>query len=68
MRELAQRVRRAQRATWFPLPGLAAVTFAAIPVYRYGHYAKVCATVGSVPPVGRTRTIYTTAGFVYPAA
>ena len=35
-RELAQRVRRAQRATWFPLLVFAAVTFASIRVYRYG--------------------------------
>ena len=33
-RELAQRVHRAQRATWFPLLVLAAVTFASIPVLR----------------------------------
>jgi hypothetical protein len=35
-RELAQRVRRAQRAPWFPLLVFAAVAFASIPVYRYG--------------------------------
>src|SRR6266702_799301 len=35
-RELAQRVRRAQRATWFPLLVFAAANFAAIPVSRYG--------------------------------
>ena len=34
-RELAQRVRKEQRATWFPLLVFAAVTFAAIPVLRF---------------------------------
>jgi hypothetical protein len=43
-RELAQRVRKAQRATWFPLLVLAAATFASIPVYRYGgtHHFGTC--------------------------
>ena len=40
-RELAQRVRKEQRATWFPLLVLAAVTFAAIPVHRYGGHHLV---------------------------
>jgi predicted small integral membrane protein len=41
-RQLARRVRRDQRATWFPLLVLSAVTFAAVPVYGYGHYALTC--------------------------
>jgi hypothetical protein len=61
-RDLAQRVRRAQRATWFPLLVFAAATFAAIPVFRYGsHHPETCATV----PGGRICTIYSTASFVY---
>src|SRR6266487_2983633 len=61
-RELAQRVRRAQRATWFPLLVFAAATFAAIPVFRYGgHHPETCAAV----PGGRICTIYSTASFVY---
>ena len=36
-RELARKVRKTQRATWFPLLVLAAVTFAAIP-FRYSPY------------------------------
>jgi hypothetical protein len=36
-RDLARRVRVAQRVTWLPLLVLAVVTFGAIPVYRYGH-------------------------------
>ena len=35
-RELARRVRLAQRVTWLPLLVLALVTFGAIPAYRYG--------------------------------
>jgi hypothetical protein len=47
-RELAQRVRKAQRATWFPLLVLAAVTFASILVYRYGgiHHFGTCVVTG----------------------
>jgi hypothetical protein len=61
-RELAEGVRQAQRATWFPLLVFAAVTFAAIPVYRYGHYALTCR--GAAPLV-RICRIYSSAGFVY---
>jgi hypothetical protein len=60
-RELARGVRRAQRATWFPLLVFAAVTLAAIPVYRYGHFAKTCRGV----PAGRVCSIYSSTGFVY---
>jgi hypothetical protein len=61
-RELAQRVRKAQRATWFPLLVFAAVTFASIPVYRYGgHHPATCVAV----PGGRICTIYSNATFVY---
>src|SRR5215469_8997183 len=42
-RELTRQVRRTQRATWFPLLVLAAVTFAAIP-FRYSpHRLGTCA-------------------------
>jgi len=42
-RELTRQVRRTQRATWFPLLVLAAVTFAAIP-FRYSpHRLGACA-------------------------
>jgi hypothetical protein len=61
-RELAQRVHRAQRATWFPLLVLAAVTFASIPVVRYGHYVLTCRAVA---PAGRVCIVHTTAAFVY---
>jgi hypothetical protein len=41
--QLARRVRRAQRTTWFPLLVLAMVTFASIPAYRYGgHHPRAC--------------------------
>jgi hypothetical protein len=60
-RDLAQGVHRAQRATWFPLLVLAAVTFASIPA-RYGHNTLTCK---AVPPAGRVCTVYSTAAFVY---
>jgi hypothetical protein len=66
-RELAQRVRKAQRATWFPLLVFAAVTFASIPVYRYGgHHPWTCVAVpGPQGAQGRVCTIYSNARFVY---
>lgn len=67
--DLAQGVRRAQRATWYPLLVLAAVTFAAIPVERYGHYAATCRAVPAAGPAARACTAYSTAAIVYwPAA
>jgi hypothetical protein len=67
-RELAERVRRAQRATWFPLLVFAAVTFASIPVYRYGgiyHFGKCVVTGAGL----RACAIYPNGEFVYwPAA
>jgi hypothetical protein len=61
-RELAQRVRKAQRATWFPLLVFAALTFAAIPVRRYsGHHLGPCLAVSS----GRICRVYSDADFVY---
>jgi hypothetical protein len=61
-RELAQRVRKEQRATWFPLLVFAAVTFASIPVLRYGgHHLGPCRAV----PGGRICKVYSTAEFVY---
>ena len=58
-RELAQRVRKDQRATWFPLLVFAALTFAAIPVRRYsGHHLDCLA-------VPRVCTVYSDAEFVY---
>lgn len=61
-RELAQRVRKAQRATWFPLLVLALVTFAAIPVLRFGaRHAGTCSAV----PGGKICTIYSDQQFIY---
>jgi hypothetical protein len=67
-RELAQRARRAQRATWFPLLVFAAVTFAATPVYRYGGYQSTCVAVPGPGPLGapgRVCLVYSNAQFVY---
>ena len=60
-RELTRQVRRTQRATWFPLLALAAVTFAAIP-FRYSHHRLgTCAATGSA----RVCTAYPPALLVY---
>ena len=58
-RELAQRVRKDQRATWFPLLVFAVLIFASIPVRRYsGHHLDCLA-------VPRVCTVYSDAEFVY---
>jgi hypothetical protein len=36
---LARQVRHAQRGAWFPLLAFAVITFGAVPVYRYSHFA-----------------------------
>ena len=60
-RELTRQVRRTQRATWFPLLVLAAVTFAAIP-FRYSpHRLGTCAATG----LARVCTAYPPALLVY---
>jgi hypothetical protein len=60
-RELTRQVRRTQRATWFPLLVLAAVTFAAIP-FRYSpHRLGTCAATGAA----RVCTAYPPALLVY---
>src|SRR5262249_20606523 len=67
-RELALRVRKAQRATWFPLLVFAAVTLASIPVYRYGGHHLICVAVPGDGPhgaPGRVCTVYSNARFVY---
>jgi hypothetical protein len=60
-RELARQVRRTQRATWFPLLVLAAVTFAAIPFGYSPHRLGTCAATGSA----RVCTAYPPALLVY---
>jgi hypothetical protein len=64
-RELAHRVRQAQRATWFPLSVLALVTFAAVPIDRYGAYATTCKAVPTAGLGGEACTTYSTASLVY---
>jgi hypothetical protein len=60
-RELTRQVRRTQRATWFPLLVLAAVTFAAIP-FRYApHRLGTCAATATE----RVCTAYPPALLVY---
>ncbi len=60
-RRLTRRVRKDQRATWFPLLVLAVVTFASVPVRRYsGHHVDCVALVN-----GNICTVYSDAEFVY---
>ena len=61
-RQLARRVRAAQRAPWAPLLVLSAVTFAAVPVYRYGRYSLTCRTYDGG---GRVCLVSNTATLVY---
>jgi hypothetical protein len=61
-RRLAGQVRTAQRATWFPLLVLAAVTFAAVPVYGLGGFDRNCR---SQPGGGRICTLFSTSALVY---
>jgi hypothetical protein len=60
-RALARQVRAEQRAIWFPLLVFATVTFAAIPVDRYGHRVLTCDAV----PGGRICSVYSSPAFVY---
>lgn len=58
-RKLAQRVRREQRATWFPLLVFAVLTFASLPVRRYSGHHLDCVAVPKIC------TVYSDAEFVY---
>ena len=61
-RRLARQVRAAQRMTWFPLLVLAAVTFAAVPVYGLGGFVRSCR---DQPGGGRVCAVYSSAALVY---
>jgi hypothetical protein len=60
-RELARRVRKEQRATWFPLLVFAALAFASIPVRRHSGHHLDCRAV----PGGKICRVYSDADFVY---
>src|SRR4051812_44602768 len=66
-RDLARRVRRAQRADWFPLLVFAVVTFLAIPVTRAGHAAGLTcrgiAVTGQTSP--RVCVAHNSAAYIY---
>lgn len=66
-RGLARRVRREQRATWFPLAVFAVVTLLAIPVTRAGHAVGLdCRTLAvAEPPVARACVAHNSAAYVY---
>jgi hypothetical protein len=60
-RELAQQVRREQRASWFALLVFAALTFASVPAVRYGgHHLDCQAVLAAV-----NCRVYSEAEFVY---
>jgi len=61
-RRLARQVRTAQRATWFPLLVLAAVTFAAVPVYGLGGFVRTCR---AQPAGGLICSVYSSAALIY---
>ena len=60
-RELTRRVRKEQRATWFPLLLFAALTLASIPVRRYSGHYQTCRAM----PVGQVCRAYSDADLVY---
>ena len=60
-RDLTRRVRRAQRATWFPLLVFAVLTFGSIPVRRYGGHHMSCRS----GPGPQLCTAYSNADLVY---
>jgi hypothetical protein len=60
-RKLTQRVRRAQRASWFALLVFAALTFASVPAVRYGGHHLDCQAVGGAVNC----RVYSEAEFVY---
>lgn len=64
-RALAHRVRRAQRGTWIPLAIFAALSFGAIPIERWSHFARTCRPVPTAGPGGRVCLVYATASLVY---
>jgi hypothetical protein len=66
-RDLARRVRREQRANWFPLLVFALVTYFAIPVTRAGHAAGLhCRAVAVTgQPGARVCVAHNSAAYVY---
>jgi hypothetical protein len=60
-RALARRVRREQRVTWFPLLVFAALTFASVPVQRYGGHHLDCGVVAGASYC----RVYSDAEYVY---
>ena len=64
-RNLARRVRQAQRATWFPLLVFAVVTFLAIPVTRAGHATGIRCTRPQGPLRIHVCVAHNSAAYVY---
>ncbi|MDQ2748914.1 MAG: hypothetical protein ABI775_03305 [Pseudonocardiales bacterium] len=65
-RDLAQGVRRSQRATWFPLLVFGILTIAALPVTFAGHIVRAkCVTVPGGLPGQEVCRGYNSAAFIY---
>jgi hypothetical protein len=65
-RDLARRVRRSQRATWFPLVVFAVLTFLAVPVTRLGHQGPThCRPTPHGLPGQRVCLAHNSATFIY---
>ena len=65
-RDLARRVRRSQRATWFPLFVFAVLTFLAVPVARLGHPGPTdCRPIPHGLPGQRVCLAHNSATFIY---
>jgi hypothetical protein len=65
-RDLARRVRRSQRATWFPLLVFALLTFVAVPVTRSGHSVRTaCRATPNGLPGQQICLAHNSATFIY---
>ncbi len=65
-RDLARRVRRSQRATWFPLLVFAVLTFASLPITFAGHIVRTkCQAVPDGLPGQEICRGYNSAAFIY---
>jgi hypothetical protein len=63
---LARRVRRSQRATWFPLLVFAVLTLAAVPISRSGHPSiTACRAVPDAGLNARVCLVHNSAAFIY---
>jgi hypothetical protein len=66
-RDLARRVRAAQRGAWFPLVVFGVLTLGAIVVYRFGHPDLTCRTfaAGAGAGAGRVCAVHSSTALIY---